>query len=236
MAAPNIQAMWNAFYLHNARHPQIVVEANVAFACREVELDVVAVLVKKLLVGQPRQVVYRVVVVCIVVVVSAQELTDVECAAHAQAMIHELRVFECKVQSVVSAEAATRDGDAAGRVPELYKAQHFSEQVVFVLHVAQHALRRRNVAVVPALSVNTIETKKLKSASFDGLGKRRDHFAVFEFEESAHGCWEHQYRLASLAKDQKFHFPAQRRAPPLVIFAIHAPVSVTGLASGSIQR
>ena len=104
-----------------------------------------------------RQVVRRHVEVNILVVIAAEEIAQVERAAHGEESRKAVGMAQRDVDRVIAAKAAAERNQMRVEVAQADERQHLFHHVVLVLNVARDAPARRNIAVVPALGVDAVD-------------------------------------------------------------------------------
>src|SRR5215470_18422119 len=106
------------------------------------------------------------------------------------------------------------------------------QQIALVLQMPQHAKSRMHLLVVPAFSINTVNTKYLQFAASNLRRKDRSHSSILIIEEPSSGRREDQQRRALVAENQQFHFAIEFAAVPFVVLAVHGSGCILHRAAG----
>ena len=126
---------------------------------------------------------------------------------------------------MVRAEARAGHRHAVVARAGTHQRQNFVDQVVVVLNVPPHAVRRALPLRVPALGIDAVHAEQHDLAILDLPADGVHHAAVLVLVERAHRGRENQHRHPAVPEQQQLHVTAQTVAVPLVIFAIHLRVS-----------
>ena len=108
--------------------------------------------------------IYRTVEINSVVVIPVSEEFKLILAAHCHNAREELRMFTCKVYRMISAEAATGDGERTG-IPAANERDEFLQDIALVLAMTLRSGRKRNALVVPAFGIDAVDAKELNAAA-----------------------------------------------------------------------
>ena len=109
---------------------------------------------------------------------------DIEGSSHAHALSRDIRMLESKVHGMVSAEAASGDGQLRTLIFPSQKGNQLMQQVTFVLQMPQHPQPGMHAFVVPALHVYAVGAKNVQFAVLDLWSQRRDHSAIFTIKKA----------------------------------------------------
>src|SRR3954470_10505591 len=201
---PDVEPVRDRLAVQDARKFHIGIQTNIPVRRSQDNLHL-PVVAQKPVVGQIGHEVWRIVEVAIVVVVAVKELMDVERAAHAYAVSHDVRVLERKIHAVVTAEAASSDAQLPRLIFPANEWQELVQQVALVLQVTQHTQARMHSLVVPALGVHSIGAEDLYLAPLNLRCECANHASVLIFEELSHRCWEDEQGHPGMAEYERFH-------------------------------
>src|SRR3989442_12983141 len=108
--------------------------------------------------------IYRTVEINSIVVIPVSKELKLILAAHRHSAMKELRIFTCKVHRMISAEAATGDGERTG-IPAANEGDEFLQDIALVLAVTFRSGGKGNALVVPALDIDAVDAKELNAAA-----------------------------------------------------------------------
>src|SRR5580704_4688547 len=105
--SPDIQPVRDRLGIHDARKPYVLVLANVPFPCGQDDVhSTVAAQIP--VIREVGQKIWGTIEITVGIVVAVQELMNVERAAHAHAIIHQIGMLEGEIHGVIAAETTSR--------------------------------------------------------------------------------------------------------------------------------
>src|SRR5205814_8301087 len=130
-------------------------------------------------IGSVREIFVRTIEINIIIVITIEERADVERAAQADEMAHQIGVTKSNIRSVISAEARAADRNAMTIAFAPCEIEHVSHDHVFVSVVRAHSVRGTNRFIVETLKVDGIRAINRDSARVDVTGPGTDESEVF---------------------------------------------------------
>src|SRR5580700_4320012 len=174
VVAVNIEPVGDAFAVENRGHLYIGVEAHVPVRRSEHNFHLPDA-AQEPVVAHIRKVIRRIVEVDVVVVVTVEEAFDLKTSAHRDAGGNQIGMAHGKIECVITAEAASGNGNLRGPVFPFQIGQELIDDVALVLHVTPDASSGMRALVVPALAVDAFDAEDLYFARFELPGERTDH-------------------------------------------------------------
>src|SRR5205823_957728 len=111
-------------------------------------------------IGRVREIFVRTVEINIIIVITIEERADVERAAQADEMAHQIGMTKSNIRSVISAEARAADRNAMTIAFAPCEIEHVPYDHIFVSVVRAYPVRGMNRLVVVTLKVDGIRSIK----------------------------------------------------------------------------
>ena len=176
VVAPQVQFVRDAFGCQSARQDSRAFRPFVrALARQDMNVLFLAQHRPVVVVVQIRQVRERVVEVDVLVIVAVGKIANAVVATHGDHAVEQVRAPEQLVGAVIGAEACAAGDDALPSlqaVPDV--RDNFFADVTIILHLANRAVARVDVAVEPGLAVDAVDREDLDFAGLDGIRDRAD--------------------------------------------------------------
>jgi len=156
-------------------------------------------------IGRVREIFVRTIEINIIIVITIEERADVERAAQADEMAHQIGVTKSNIGSVISAEARAADRNAMTIAFAPCEIEHVSHDHVFVSVVRAHPVRGMNRFIVETLKVDGVRAINRDSAGVDVASHGTDESEVFVLIITAERSRKENQRQSAAVAERK-HF------------------------------
>src|SRR3954454_15430169 len=159
-AGPDVQVMRYASGAQKLSHSEVFAQADVMVSHRKHQLHC-RIPLQKPWIADIRDVIDRVVEIKVAVVIPVHKRLHVEGATHRNAGRCHIRMFQGKVQRVVTSQTAACRTNLPPPADTLHERKNFVQQIALIRYVAHNSVMRIDAPVVKALRIDTVHAEQL---------------------------------------------------------------------------